>query len=164
MKRTFKYCATHKEDEKYMQEMCEKGWAATRLVEGFWSFEACKPGEFCYRIAYLRGKSKEDVEVLKEEWKKRGISFVSRYSFWAILRSPEPFTLYTGEEEKEIVKKIYKPMPVGALVSWILSFASLALSFQISHFLWIPAALLAIYAGMCTWLMISYRKLLKKLG
>ena len=86
-KRTFRYCATHREDEQYMQQMCAQGWAATRLVEGFWTVEPCTPGQYCYRICYLRGMSDEEVEALKGRLSARGIDFVSRYSFWAILRS-----------------------------------------------------------------------------
>ena len=105
-KHTFRYCSTHKEDEAYMEQMCARGWAAVRLVEGFWTFEACEPGQFCYRVCYLRGKTKDQVRQLTEDYAEKGIDLVSRSSFWAILRSLRPFTLYTGQEEKEICRQI----------------------------------------------------------
>ena len=62
MKRVFRYCATHKEAESYLKEMCAQGWAATGVFEGLWTFEPCKPGEFTYRCASLRGKTVEQIE------------------------------------------------------------------------------------------------------
>lgn len=45
--------------------MCQKGWAAIRLIEGIWTFEPCKPAQYIYRVAYLRTKTKEEVEESK---------------------------------------------------------------------------------------------------
>ena len=163
MKKTFQYCATHKEDEAYMQQMCEKGWAARSLVEGVWTFEPCKPGQFCYRVCYLRGKSKPEVETLIRQYADQGIEFVSRYSFWAIFRSTEPFTLYTPAEDREICRRIYAPMPIGAAVSWLLVIAGIWLAIRFSGLFWIPTALIAVYGSVCTWLAGSYRRLLRQL-
>ena len=59
--KTFNYTGNHKEDEVYMQKMCSKGHAAVRLVEGFWTFEPCKPNQYTYRMAYLRGMTDREV-------------------------------------------------------------------------------------------------------
>ena len=163
VKKTFKYCATHIEDEQYMQEMCHQGWAARKLTEGFWTFEPCKPDQYCYRICYLRGKTKEEVEALKKQYAAKGIQFVSRYSFWAIFRSTEEFQLYDGQEKLEICKKMYAPMPAGAVISLLLFCAGIWLSLVRSPLYWIPTVLIGLYGGICTWLAVSYRKLLKSL-
>lgn len=160
--KTFNYCATHREDEAYMKKMCARGWAATGLVEGVWSFEPCKPNEYCYRVCYLRGKTKEETKALREELDARGIEFVSRYSFWAIFRSRAPFELYTRQEEQAICQKIYAPMPVGAVISWLLCGAGLLLSCKVSLWFLIFTVLIGIYGAMCTWLALSYRKLLNE--
>lgn len=55
----------HKADEAYMAKMCHEGWAAASLVEGVWTFEPCRPDQYTFRVCYLRGKSKADVEELK---------------------------------------------------------------------------------------------------
>ena len=163
-KRTFRYCRTHREDEKYMQEMCARGWAAVRLVEGFWTFEECTPGEYCYRMAYLRGKSREEAEILRRQWAEQGIELVSRYSFWAILRSRKEFQLYEGGEEKEICRKIYAPMPAGAAISWLLTALGIWLALRCSAWFWIAVVLIGLYAGMCTWLGAAYRRLLRTMA
>ena len=161
-KHTFNYCATHKEDEAYMQRMCARGWAATRLVEGFWTFEPCAPNAYCYRICYLRGMKDSEVEALKQRLAKDGIQFVSRYSFWAIFRSPKEFRLYTPEEELAICRKMYAPMPVGAALSWVAFLAGIWLTAQFSLWFVILTALLGIYGTVCTWLGLSYHRLLKR--
>lgn len=94
---TFRYNGNHLEDECYMQEMCRQGWAARSLTEGFWKFERCKPDEFCYRICYLRGKSRTEIEAIKKEYAARGIEYVSQYAFWAIFRSHAPFRIYAAD-------------------------------------------------------------------
>ena len=163
-KKTFKYCATHKEDEAYMQEMCAQGWAAVRLVEGFWTFEACEPNQYFFRVCYLRGKKKPEIEALKKQYAAHGIQFVSQYSFWAIFRSTEPFALYSENKEREICKQIYTPMPIGAAISWLLVLAGVCLSLQVNALFWIPTVLVGLYGSMCTWLAVSYHKLLKQLS
>ena len=92
--KTFHYPLNHKEDEAYMARMCHQGWAATRLVEGVWTFEPCRPDQYVYRVGYLRGKSRAEVAALKAALAARGIAFVSRYSFWAIFRSEQDTRCY----------------------------------------------------------------------
>lgn len=125
--RTFNYTMNHKADEAYMARMCREGWAATRLVEGVWTFEPCAPGQYVYRVCYLRGKSTSEVEELKRSLAARGIEFVSRYSFWAIFRSEHDFQLYTSEEERAVCEEILRPMRIGAPVSWLAFLAALVL-------------------------------------
>ena len=161
-KRTFQYCATHKQDEAYMEQMCARGWAALGLTEGFWTFESCPPHAYCYRICYLRGKSRAEIEEIKKQYALKDIAFVSRYSFWAIFRSPHPFQLYTPEEDREICRKIYAPMPIGAALSWLIFAAGLFLSLRFSLYILIPTVLIGFYGCMCTWLALSYHKLLKQ--
>ena len=163
IKKTFKYCGTHKGDENYMQEMCAKGWAAVRQEEGFWTFEKCEPNAYCYRICYLRGKSRQEIETLKKKYAAEGIEFVSRYSFWAIFRSTRDFQLYSAEEEREICRKMYAPMPAGAAISWLIFGGSIFPACRISFFFFILTVLAGIYGSICTWLAVSYHKLLKSL-
>lgn len=163
MKRTFKYCATHKEDEKYMQEMCAKGWAATKLVEGFWTFEPCKPNQYFYRICYVRKMSRDEIKNTIQRYENQGIEFVSHYSFWIIVRSTKPFELYTKLEEKKLCQEIYAPMPMGAIVSWILCLICLYFSYTVNVWFLLLSFLITFYGAMCTWLAISYHSLLKKI-
>lgn len=159
----YKFLLDHKQDEAYMAKMCREGWAALRLVEGFWTFEPCQPGEYVYRVAYLRGKSPAEVEALKQQWAARDIEFVSRYFFWAILRSREEFRLYTPEEERALCKEIRAPMAAGAAVSAAVFGVSVWLAVQVSGWFWLLGALAAVYGLLCGSLATAYTKLLKEM-
>ena len=163
LKRTFKYCSTHKDDEKYMQKMCAQGWAAVKLIEGFWTFESCIPNQYFYRVCYLRSMNKKQVEELKKNYAAQGIEFVFRYSFWAIFRSTSNFELYTGSDERKICRKIFSPMYKAAIICLIILVCSLFLAAKI-NFCWLFLSIpVGIYGAICTWLAVSYYKLLKKL-
>ena len=159
----FNYTMNHKADEAYMAKMCHEGWAATSLVEGVWTFEPCIPDQYIFRVCYLRGKSRAEIEGLKSRLAERGIEFVSRYSFWAIFRSEHDFVLYTPEEEREIIEKIRRPMLAGSVLSWLAFLAVLLLAIKVSAWLGALCVLIAVYAAMCTMLGISYTRLARKL-
>ena len=162
MKR-FNYTMNHKADEAYMAKMCHEGWAATSLVEGIWTFELCRPGQYTFRMCYLRGKSNAEVEKLKRSLAAKDIEFVSRYSFWAIFRSEHDFVLYTPAEELVIIEKIRRLMLAGSVLSRLAFLAVLLLAVKVSAWFGILCVLLAVYAGMCTCLGISYTRLLRRL-
>ena len=159
----FNYTMNHRADEAYMAKMCHEGWAAVRLVEGVWTFERCRPDQYVYRVGYLRGKSGAEVEEMKRELAARGISFVSRYSFWAIFRSERAFQLYTPQEELALCERIGRPMFVGGALSWLACFALLALAVKAGAWFGAAAVLLAAYAAICTCLAVSYTGLIRKL-
>ncbi len=161
--RTFSYPLNHRRDEAYMARMCHEGWAATRLVEGVWTFEPCRPDQYVYRVCYLRGKSGAEVEELKRALAAKGIEFVSRYSFWAIFRSAHDFQLYAPDEELALCARIRRPMIAGGALSG-LAFGALALAAgRISAWFYLPGALVGLYALMCTALGISYTGLMRRL-
>lgn len=162
MKR-FNYTMNHKADEAYMAQMCHAGWAATRLVEGVWTFVPCEPDQYTFRVCYLRGKSRAEVEELKRSLAAKGIAFVSRYSFWAIFRSEHDFRLYTPEEELSLCEAIRRPMLVGSVLSWIVFAVLVVLAVSVSAWLCIPAVLVCVYAAMCTCLGLSYTGVIRTL-
>ena len=159
----FNYTMNHKADEAYMAEMCHKGLAAVSLVEGVWTFEPCRPDQYVYRVGYLRGMSQAEVEEQNRKLAAKGITFVSRYSFWAIYRSEQDFQLYAPEEELALCQRIYRPMLPGSILSWTAFLITLILAVKISGWFCILSVLLAVYAGMCTCLGISYSRLIRKL-
>ena len=159
----FNYTMNHKADEAYMAKMCHEGWAATRLTEGVWTFEPCKPDQYIFRVGYLRGKSNAEAEKLKRSLAAKGIEFVSRYSFWAIFRSEHDFMLYTPKEELAIIEKIRRTMLVGSVLSWLAFLAVLLLAIKISPWFGVFCVFLAAYAVMCTCLGASYTRLMHKL-
>ena len=160
----FRYTGNHKADEAYMAKMCHAGWAATGLVEGVWTFVPCSPDQYRFRVCYLRGKGKAEVEALKRTLAAQGIEFVSRYAFWAIFRSVHEFQLYTPEEEYRICADIRRPMLLGSVLSWLGTAAMLVLAKRFSIWLLVPGIFFGLYAGICTWLGFSYTRLLRALS
>lgn len=158
----FNYTGNHKEDEAYMQQMCAEGWAAIKLVEGFWTFERCTPGQYVYRVAYMRGRTAEEFLQFRSECAQKGIEFVSKYSFWAIFRSEKPFEFYKGQDEIDICEKIYHPMPVGAVLSLIVLLIMIYLTLRVSRLFLIADIPVFIYGAVCVRCGLSYHTLLKK--
>lgn len=159
----FHYPLNHRADEAYMEKMCREGWAATRLVEGVWTFEPCRPGQYVYREAYLRGKSRDEVEAMKRTLAARGVQFVARYSFWAIFRSERPFELYTPEAERALCRSIRRPMFAGSAIGWAVFAAALVLALRVHGAFAALSVLAAAYAGLCTALAASYSRLIRTL-
>ncbi len=159
----FNYTMNHKADEAYMAKMCREGWAATSLVEGVWTFAPCKPGQYTFRVCYLRGKSGAEIEELKRSLAEKGIEFVSRYSFWTIFRSEHDFRLYSPEEELRICETIRRPMLPGSVLSWLAFLGLLLLTLKVSRWFCILCVLAGIYAAICTALGISYTRLIRRL-
>ena len=161
--RTFHYSLTHKADEAYMAKMCHRGWAVVRLVEGVWTFAPCKPDQYVFRVCYLRGKGRAETQALKRALAADGITFVSRYSLWAIFRSEHDFQLYTPEGELAVCKAIRRPMPAGSALGFLALLAFLYLTAAVSAWFCIRAVLCGIYAAMCTALLLSYTRLIHSL-
>ena len=153
----------HKADEAYMAKLCHEGWAAAGLVEGVWTFEPCRPDQYTFRMYYLRGRSRAEVEELKRGLAARGDRIRSLYSFWAIFRSEHDFVLYTPEEELAVIEKMHRPMLWGSVFSWLALLVFLLLAMRVSAWFGILCVFSAIYAVMCTCLGISYTRLKHRL-
>ena len=148
MKRVFRYCATHKEAESYLKEMCAQGWAATGVFEGLWTFEPCKPGEFTYRCASLRGKTVEQIEDMKETLAEREVEFVSRSPWWALYRSRKPFRIYRRTADARISRDNSQLYLVCLLAAVLAALAGLWLSVAVTPwFLFLPVAALCAAAA-----------------
>lgn len=157
----FKYCGTHIEDEKYMNEMSSLGWNTKSLIEGFWKFEKGKPNEYIYRIYYFRGLNNKEIHNKIEKLKKEDIEFVHKYSFWGIFRSKKDFEFYPKEEQLKLCQKIRQPMLIAISVCPLILIALIILSNIVNIAFGIVAFLVGIYFLVCLYLTISYTKLIK---
>jgi len=160
--RQFYYSRNHYEDEDFANRMSHEGWAATRLVEGIWEFEPCEPDQYFYRVCYLRGKGKAEIEAYKKELAEKGLELIFQYTFWGGVRGAKPFVLYSEEEEKELIKQILKPMILGTWLGWILTAVGIVLTLTVGRWFVILVLLAGMYAFIATRLTISYRKIQKE--
>lgn len=159
----FRYCGTHIKDEEYMNKMSKLGYQAKSLVEGFWTFENDNKIRYTYRVYYFRGMNKKAIanEIIKLE--KRGIEFVSRYSFWGIFRSKKDFYLYSDDEQLKVCYKIRKPMVLVVIMGPFLIALFFGLGYLINKIFFGLVVLMTVYYLVCLYLMIEYTKLIKSL-
>ncbi|WMJ86077.1 DUF2812 domain-containing protein [Anaerocolumna sp. MB42-C2] len=84
-------------EEKWLNQMCGKGYALKKFFLGLYTFEPCKAGEFIYRIDLLQNweGDKYDYVNFLEEY---GVEYVAQWYRWVFLRkkaSDGAFDLYT---------------------------------------------------------------------
>lgn len=104
----FKLYADKDKEEKWLNEMCQKGWAMTKYCIGVYNFEPCEPGKYIYRVDMpkeigkddMRGENREQYVSFIEE---TGAEHVCDWFWWMIFRreaSKGKFELYTDPESQ----------------------------------------------------------------
>ncbi len=90
------------EEQEWLNQMSDEGWAMESFFLGFYRFSSCQPGEFIYQIDLLddwSGDSKDFAEFMDELKIKK----VSQWWRWIFLRKKAadgPFEMYTDNESK----------------------------------------------------------------
>lgn len=90
------------EEEKWLKEMSNNGWAFRKFFLGFYYFESCEPGEYNYQIDLLDnwGGDKDEYAAFMEDI---GVEVVSQWWRWIYLRKKTadgPFEMYTDAQSK----------------------------------------------------------------
>lgn len=90
------------EEEVWLNEMSQKGWAFKKFFLGYYTFEPCEPGEYNYQIDLLDNWSgeKEDYATFMDE---SGVEVISQWYRWVYIRKKAadgPFEMYTDAESK----------------------------------------------------------------
>lgn len=52
----FKLYYDKDQEEKFLNEMSDQGYAMKKFFLGFYTFEPCNPGEYTYRVDLIAGK------------------------------------------------------------------------------------------------------------
>lgn len=109
-------------EEKWLNEMAQKGWNFVKYKFGRFYFEKGTPGEFIYRLEMLDERpgdkqSKEYIEFMKEN----GIEMVDSYNTWVYFRKRAedgPFEIYTDIPSRiKHYKKIANVFGIVALIN-----------------------------------------------
>jgi len=103
-KKAFRLYWDKDEEEKWLNEMSEKGWALKKFFLGLYTFEKCEKGEYCYRIDLMKNlvNFKESIEYIKFV-EETGAEYVASWGRWVFFRknvSKGKFDLYTDIESK----------------------------------------------------------------
>ena len=115
--RKFRLYIDKDKEEKWLNKMCQKGWAMTGFCLGVYTFAPCEPGKYIYRID-MPGEIGKDspncgmkgryVEFVEET----GAEHVCNWGWWMIFRKETAkggFELYTDiESQIALYKRIQK--------------------------------------------------------
>jgi hypothetical protein len=89
-------------EQDWLNDMSLKGWGLKKYFLGFYTFEACEPGEYNYQIDLLDkwDGDKSDFASFMEE---SGVEVIAQWYRWVYLRkkaSDGPFEMYTDVDSK----------------------------------------------------------------
>jgi len=98
----FRFYYDKDEEEIWLKEMAQEGWAFKKFFLGFYTFEACTPGEYNYQIDLL-DNWKGDKEDFASFMKENGVEVISQWYRWVYLQKKMddgPFEMYTDAASK----------------------------------------------------------------
>ncbi len=104
-------------EEKFLNEMSNRGYAMDKFFMGFYSFVPCNPGEYTYRVDLIAGKGIKETNSFYDLVRDSGGELVQTWGFWAFYRKKGSFDLYTDRESQisqyEKIRKLF--LAVGFL-------------------------------------------------
>lgn len=101
----WKFTFDKDEEELWLNDWCQKGWAMTSFFVGMVTFAPCQPGEFIYRIDLVPGQflAAHDYEGYVIFMDEMGVEVLQRWGRWVYLRkraAEGPFVVYSDTESK----------------------------------------------------------------
>lgn len=115
----FKLYYDKDEEEVWLTEMSQKGWAFKKFFLGFYTFEACEPGKYNYQIDLLDNWSGEKDDYASF-MKETGVEVISQWYRWVYIRKKAadgPLEMYTDLESKiSQYRRIMKFFLVGLII------------------------------------------------
>lgn len=134
------------EEQVWIQEMANKGWALKSFCLGVYTFEPCEAGEYIYQIDLLdnwNGDKRNFADFMSE----MDVEVVSQWYRWVFLRKRAengPFEMYTDIESKvEQYKRIKGFLTAGLVIELICFLQELNVAIKLREFeIWAATALI----------------------
>lgn len=132
----WKFTFDKDEEQEWLNDWCQRGWAMTGFFVGIVDFVPCRPGEYIYQIDLLPGKgifpkNYEDYVIFMNEM---GVEILQRWGRWVYLRKRAedgPFEAYTDADSKiELYQRIRKMFLWAFAVIFLCSFSAWNLLFR----------------------------------
>lgn len=119
--RLWKFTFDKDEEEVWLNDWCQRGWAMTSFFMGVVNFSPCQPGEYIYRIdlvpgQFLRAYDYEGYVIFMDDL---GVEVIQRWGRWVYLRKRAedgPFELYTDIDSKIALYRRIRSMFLFALM------------------------------------------------
>lgn len=116
----FKFTFDKDEEQDWLNDYCQQGWAMVSFFVGLTTFAPCQPGEFIYQIDLLPGSGLQasnytDYAIFMNDM---GVEVLQRWGRWVYLRRPAvdgPFDIYT-----DVASKIELYRRIRRLFLWVL--------------------------------------------
>jgi len=107
----FKLYYDKDQEEKFLNEMSDRGYAMEKFFLGLYFFEPCNPGEYTYRVDLIAGKGIKETNSFYDLVRDAGGELVQTWGFWAFYRKKGSFDLYTDRESQisqyEKIRKLF---------------------------------------------------------
>ncbi len=98
-KRMYRFFMDYEKEERWVNDMADRGWNLKKTVAGYFVFEKGTPELYIYRNEFVNRKSKDYFEFLDA----MNIECVSKFGGWAYyrkLKSEGPFEIFTDTTSK----------------------------------------------------------------
>jgi hypothetical protein len=98
-KRVYRFFIDYEKEERWVNDMVDRGWNLKKTMVGYFVFEKGTPGHYIYRNEFVSRKSNDYFEFLD----MMNIECVCKFGGWAYYRKPKsegPFELFTDATSK----------------------------------------------------------------
>lgn len=117
----WKFTFDKDEEEVWLNDYAQEGWAMVSFLVGMVTFVPCQPGEYIYQIDLLPGKglwadNYEDYVIFMNEM---GVEVLQRWGRWVYLRKRSedgPFEVYTDTASKIALYRRMRAMFLWSLI------------------------------------------------
>lgn len=110
----WKFTFDKDEEQDWLNDYCQEGWAMVSFFAGLVTFVPCRPGEFIYQIDLLPGSGlrADDYEGYVSFMSDMDVEVLQRWGRWVYLRKRAedgPFEVYTDTDSKiQLYRRIRK--------------------------------------------------------
>lgn len=98
-KRVYRFFIDYEKEERWVNDMADRGWNLKKTMVGYFVFEKGTPGQYIYRNEFVNRKSTDYFEFLN----MMNIECVSKFGGWAYYRKLQaegPFEIFTDATSK----------------------------------------------------------------
>ena len=122
----WKFTFDKDEEQDWLNDYCQQGWAMVSFFMGLVTFIPCRPGEFIYQIDLLPGRGilPDDYEGYVSFMSDMDVEVLQRWGRWVYLRKRAedgPFEVYT-----DIDSKIQHYRSIRKMFLWVVLVNSLS--------------------------------------
>ncbi|QHQ59757.1 DUF2812 domain-containing protein [Anaerocolumna sedimenticola] len=163
----FRWYYDKDKEEKWLNQMCEKGYALKRFFLGLYTFEPCEKGEYVYRIDLLHNweGDKYDYVSFMEEY---GVEYVAQWYRWVFLRKKAAdgaFDLYTDSASQVQhyirIRNFFLAAFIVELFAGLIEVSTFTL--EVNGFNAGSSVVIFLFAGIFLGMILKYNKKIKQL-